>query len=145
MAGLIQVRKLAMGGRQAKFVWGDLLANAQQVCFPKDMLPPFVFGSMYHVWVAKYGNQFAGYARARLDYGPQRTVLRLQECAVLPKYRGKGIQRRLIKARETWGRRQGAEVSLTYTVNNPVSEENLKKMGYSLRQDPTANVWRKEL
>lgn len=145
MASLIKVHKLAMGGRQAKFVWGPLLMLAQQVCFPRDMLPPFVFKPGYHVWVARYGNQFAGYARARIAEGSERTALRLEECAVLPKYRGKGIQRRLIKARETWGRRQGAQVSLTYTVNNPASEANLKHAGYTLRQDPTANVWRKEL
>lgn len=52
---------------------------------------------------------------------------------VLKKYRGQGLQRRLIKAREKWAREYGKTSCITYTLlNNHKSSNNLIECGYRL-------------
>lgn len=67
-------------------------------------------------------------------------------------YRGQGIQRRLIRAREQWARRNGKTACITYTLaSNPVSSNNLIRCGYKLYSPEYAwkgngvNYWRKTL
>jgi len=59
----------------------------------------------------------------------------LSSCAVLPEYRGKGIQRRMIRARLRWLRKRphfGNAVTWTH-YTNPISLINLIQEGFSAR------------
>lgn len=52
---------------------------------------------------------------------------------ILPSYRGNGLQKRLIKARESFAKRCGLSEVITYTlITNPASSNNLIKRGYRL-------------
>jgi GNAT superfamily N-acetyltransferase len=57
----------------------------------------------------------------------------LHRAGVLPEARGHGLQRRLIRVREAWGRSQGAAIAYTYTsAGNIASSNNLIRCGYTM-------------
>lgn len=58
-------------------------------------------------------------------------VLRLERVWVREDLRGRGLQRRFLRVREAWGRRQGCVWSRTYThVDNVPSMRTLEAAGY---------------
>jgi GNAT superfamily N-acetyltransferase len=57
----------------------------------------------------------------------------MHRAAVMLSARGNGLQRRLVRARERWGRANGAALSYTYTsASNLASANNLIRCGYTL-------------
>jgi GNAT superfamily N-acetyltransferase len=66
-------------------------------------------------------------------------------------YRGRGLQKRLIRARVRHAKRIGWKYAITYTIDNPPSENSLIGCGFKryAPADPyvkgTANYWRKLL
>jgi GNAT superfamily N-acetyltransferase len=82
-------------------------------------------------WVVCDGRNVVGYAGASLmDRGK---TLQLVRVGLAPEARGKGLQRRLIAARQRWGRRARARRSIAYTATwNTGSSNNLIRMGYEL-------------
>ena len=74
--------------------------------------------------------KIVGYAAAHLS-SQYPNAIYLSRCGVIPEARGKGLQRRLIRARERWGRSVGAEWARTDTscLNAP-SINGLIKAGY---------------
>lgn len=71
------------------------------------------------------------YAGAML-WEPDSAVY-LHRAGVLPHARGRGLQRKLIYARERWARAKGAACSYTYTSHlNTASANNLIACGYKL-------------
>ena len=57
----------------------------------------------------------------------------LHRAGVLPRARGLGLQRRMIRVRERWGRANNARAAYTYTAaTNTVSANNLIRCGYRL-------------
>lgn len=77
----------------------------------------------------------------------------LSRCAVMADWRGHGLQRRLLRARERWARtRDGIEAIVTYTVpDNAPSMNNLIRAGYRVDAHtgpycgPDVVYWRKGL
>jgi GNAT superfamily N-acetyltransferase len=52
-------------------------------------------------------------------------------CGVLREHRGQGLQRRLIRARVSWARRQGCPFAVTYTAaDNAASANSLIACGF---------------
>lgn len=81
----------------------------------------------------RHGWELAGYAsyrRASPDPGDASTVY-LDRAAVLPAYRGRGLQRRLIRRRCVAAREEGATHAITYTMHGlAVSANNLIACGF---------------
>jgi GNAT superfamily N-acetyltransferase len=72
------------------------------------------------------------YASARPSVQYDRVVY-LDRAGVAPVARGRGLQRRLIRARLAWARAQGATHAVTYTLPfNVVSSNNLIKTGFRM-------------
>jgi GNAT superfamily N-acetyltransferase len=72
---------------------------------------------------------YAGVKLARID----PTIGYLSRAGVLPRFRGRGLQRRLIDQRVEWARRRGASRCVTYThPENIQSVNNLIACGFRL-------------
>lgn len=83
-------------------------------------------------WVATIEGEVAAYAGLGV-YRDEGGYVFLSRVGVLPAYRGRGLQRLLIRIREREARRLGIRVALTYTARwNVASANNLIKCGYVL-------------
>lgn len=85
-----------------------------------------------HVWFIGYdGPKAVCYASVKVLEGIDAGTAFLSRCGVIQAYRGQGLQRRLIKAREREAKSLGAKVMLTYTVSsNAHSMNSLFACGY---------------
>jgi GNAT superfamily N-acetyltransferase len=82
-------------------------------------------------WLAYCGKEVVGFAG--LTYYPQLSSAFLSRVGVLPEYRGLGLQRRFIKARERQSVKDGYFRIVSYTsYDNVASANNLIKCGYRL-------------
>lgn len=105
-----------------------------------------------HWWfVDTVGNAIAGIAGAKPE---TKSALFLGPCVVFPEFRGRGIQREFIRARERLGRQEGFEWAVSYTsYQNYASSNNFVQSGYRLAEpwEPTREkdgiflYWRKRL
>jgi GNAT superfamily N-acetyltransferase len=103
-----------------------------------------------HWWIAFDGDQpvaFAGLTQSKRD--PEGGYL--CRAGVLPSARGKGLQRRLTKAREAHARKQGWRWLYSDTFDNPHSTNNLIAAGFRAFEPAVkyglcgTNYWRKAL
>lgn len=106
------------GGHHARQLWPRVM--------PGDDWP----GDHHHYWCAWDGDHLVGLCSAvRLEAEP--SVVFLSSTAVLRTHRGRGLQRRMVRHRIRWARRQGARVVITYTRNdNWPSAANLVREGF---------------
>lgn len=82
-------------------------------------------------WIAYDDDKPIGYAGMTIH--PTWKCMELVRAAVIHEYRGLGLQRRLIYARERQARKENIFRSVTYTsCDNFVSANNLIKCGYRL-------------
>lgn len=97
---------------------------AQQVFDPSD-IPAKLDGSHWFVaWEKGVPLAFGGIA----FWSNGKAFLSL--AGVLPEHRGRGLQKRLIKARIAYARKWGVRQVVTYTVvNNPESMRSLIRCG----------------
>lgn len=79
-------------------------------------------------------------------------VAYMARSGVLRPFRGQGLQRRLIRVRENWARKEGMKALVSETVNNPVSATNLIREGFlpfkpatPWNENDNVTYWRKEL
>ncbi len=83
-------------------------------------------------WIVRVDGRLAGYCGLGL-YDEADPYAYLARAGILPEFRGKGIQRRLIKIREDEARKRGYHYIITYTArHNLASANNLIKSGYRL-------------
>jgi ribosomal protein S18 acetylase RimI-like enzyme len=89
--------------------------------------------------VAELNGEIVGFIDARLEQSPdamhrEMIYCHMAEIAVNSQYQNQGIGRRLLRAAEDWGRRQGAEfASLEYhAANTRASLFYQQRMGYRL-------------
>lgn len=84
-------------------------------------------------WVAYLGSTPVAFAGAR-SCKTDAELVYLSRCGVLPAARGLGLQRRLIRCRVAWARRQpGRTGVITYTLkHNHYSSNNLILCGFRL-------------
>jgi GNAT superfamily N-acetyltransferase len=124
------------------------LKYLQKKCLPSDSPYDVQKG---HWWIAYADNiipvGFAGLVRS-ISWWDCGYLCR---AGVLTEYTGKGIQKRLIKAREAQAKKLGWNWLITDTRDNPASSNNLISCGFKL-YNPThpwgfkdALYWRKKL
>jgi GNAT superfamily N-acetyltransferase len=96
-----------------------------------------------HWWLALVDKQPAGFGCLRLmgDEGTGPTLGYHALAGVLKAFRGQGIQRRLLKAREAFARAKGCATVCTYTAwRNWPSANSLIREGYTL-YTPNVKPW----
>lgn len=100
-----------------------------QECFPSDHRP-VLENSLW--WVVWRGREPVGYAGLRVCENAQNKGLGfLSRAGVLREHRGRGLQRRLIRAREAEARSLGLSELITYVALwNCVSLNSLVACGY---------------
>lgn len=105
-----------------------LVTYLDSVCFPLD---DRVDPESAWWWIAvDAGGHACAYAGMTHLYSDRVFMSR---CGVLPAHRGRGLQRRLLQARESYARRAGFTRALTYTLVASVpSSNNLIRAGYRL-------------
>ena len=122
-------------------VWmRNKLIAAQIECLPSDT----PIDPTEHRWWGLYvGTELAGFASLDPETGY------LSRAGVLPAFRGRGGQLKLIKAREKAARALGLPLLTSDTYNNPASANNLIACGFRMYQPsfPVDGVcyWRKPL
>ncbi len=101
----------------------------------KDLWP----GDDHTFWRLTDGD--TDYGMCSAVYRPEKGYVYLSYGSVDPAFAGAGLQRRLIRHRLRWGRRQGALYAVTYTVrDNYPSMANLLKCGFRFAARPRG--WR---
>lgn len=126
----------------------DAIRRMHKSCLPYDE-QPFIPSKGYW-WIAYDDGQPVGFAGLKM-------TIRWIDCgylwrsAVLPEYRGRGLQVKFIRLRERKARELGWKYMITDTSSNPASANNLIKCGYriyepSIEYGMTHTVyWRKVL
>ena len=107
---------------------------------------------MNSVWfIAKIDGVVVGYAGIRIVDG---VTGYLSRAGVIEGFRGKGIQSKLIRARERWAKKQGLRSLITYTSQSAIASPNsLISSGFKLYKPARPWVdgtyqwlyWRKEI
>lgn len=86
-------------------------------------------------WATKDGDHTVAMCSA--VYRPQKGYVYFSSAGVDPRYRGLGLQRKLIQTRLRWARRQGAIYVVTYArTSNYPSVMNLLKCGFRFNKEP---------
>lgn len=107
----------------------DELMEMQRVCLPNSA--PIEFNGADDAddwWLAFVDDVPAGFASMRPSVAFSLTGY-LSRAGVAPEFRGNGLQKRLIRARESFARRHGWQWLVTDSFN-PVSANNLMDCGY---------------
>lgn len=126
----------------------EAIADMHEVCFRNTAAPVDTSeGWWWLVYHGKYAVAFAGLTFGKSD----KDTGYLVRSGVMPKYRGRGLQKRLIRAREMKARKIGLHYIVTDTTFNTASSNSLIKAGYKLftPKRPWAFkstlYWRKEM
>lgn len=104
------------------------LKRMQKICLPADSPYPITTGDW---WIAFVGAEFAGFA-CLAPSDTWRNCGYLARAGVMPKFRGKGIQKKLIKVRLRRAKRLGWETLFSDTLDNPPSSNSLIACGFRL-------------
>lgn len=107
-----------------------------QECFPSDYRPTLE-NSLW--WVVWQGKEPVGYAGLRVcQTSCNKGLGFLSRAGVLRKHRGKGLQKRLIRAREAEARALGLNELVTYVAHwNSPSINSLVSCGYRFYRPAT--------
>lgn len=106
----------------------ETLKRLQDECFPDDTKERTTRG---HWWIAYHGMEPVGFAGIR-DIKGEPDVGIFTRAGVIKAYQGRGLQRRLIRARLRKARRLGWTTVLTSTYDNPISANNLITCGFRM-------------
>lgn len=125
----------------------ETLIELQRACLPHDAL---YFPEEGVWWIAYYRRTPVAFA----CLVPSQQIpdgVYLSRSGVTPLARGGGIQRRLIRVRLTWAKRQGYNWAVSDTTDNEPSANNLITCGFKLYTPPVpysfarALYWKKKL
>lgn len=124
----------------------DILLRLQKIALPADWpLVPDATNEWWIAWDGKKPVAFASLSKAA-------DCAYLSRAGVIPKYRGKGIQKKLIAARVARARQQGWGLAVSYTINsNAASINSLLSCGFKayVPKKPWARrgvcYWRKKI
>lgn len=104
------------------------LRELQLLCLPADKPAEVEKGGC--AFAAYDGTTMVAFAMARPSQGYQKTIY-LCRAGVHPDYRGRGLQRELIRLREAWAKSRGFKHVITDTTNdNAPSMRSLIAEGY---------------
>lgn len=118
--------------RRARPSDADELRKLDDACFPDDdPLQPDLSGEAW--WIGTEDGRPVCYAGARAWIFDGERALYLCRAGVIPSARGRGYQRRLIRARVAHARREGLAEAWSYTAHtNTASANNLIREGFTL-------------
>lgn len=98
-------------------------------------IPNMGEGAWWVVWDASSAGALAGFCG--VTPCPEIPgAAYLCRAGVMPDYRGRGLQRRMIRVREGWAIRNGYARMVTETTDNVISANNLIRAGYTLFNPP---------
>ena len=123
------------------------LRTLQTTCLPHDD-PVYPEDGTW--WIGYDGKQAVAFCLVRPSYKWTDTAY-LARSGVLYYWRGKGLQKRMIRIRENHARRQGYTWMISDTTENPPSANSLARMGYQMFEPTkpwatdTSLYWRKKL
>jgi GNAT superfamily N-acetyltransferase len=125
----------------------ELLIRLQKECLPYDKIYDVSYGTWWVAYQDHRAIAFAGLVPSSrwLDTGY------LCRSGVIAKSRGRGVQKRLIRVRQTYAKKMGWAWLITDTYHNPPSSNSLISCGFRLFE-PSAPwgargtlYWRKKL
>lgn len=105
-----------------------LIKEMQATCLPGA--PRYPFEDAYW-WIAEEDGQVVGFA----GYTPSQqwaSTVYLCRAGVIPVARGRGLQKRLIRARLKHAKKNGAKWAVTDTRHNPASANSLIACGFRM-------------
>ena len=109
---------------EAGGLWKATLKRADKTCFPGDARHKF----SGKTWVILIGDKLAGYACTK-SHSPHTAFL--DRYGILPRYRGQGLQTKLLKKCLDWHRNRTTKQVVTYTKpENAKSTNSLLKIGF---------------
>jgi GNAT superfamily N-acetyltransferase len=109
----------------------EMIARLDKKIFEGDREDKIKGGDYNLWWLAYVDGKIAGFAGLKVYPGDRSGFL--TRAGVLKEYRGQGLQKALIKARDNEARRLGLECNITYTADwNCASANNLIACGYKL-------------
>jgi GNAT superfamily N-acetyltransferase len=126
----------------------EQIKTMHMVCFGDTA--PQVDPSEGWWWLASHKRHVIGFGALTVGSSDPNSGY-LMRSGVLPDWRGQGLQRRLIRARETKARKLGFQYIVTDTTYNTPSSNSLIKAGYKLYHPKNpwgmknTLYWRKEL
>lgn len=118
-------------------------------CYRRSELDADLFDSG-EWWIATYRGEPIAFAGVRQSRQWSDTVY-LCRAGVLPAYRGRGLQKRLIKKRLDYARKHGYAWAITDTRRNPASANSLISAGFRMFEPSRpwsfkdACYWKKQL
>jgi GNAT superfamily N-acetyltransferase len=125
----------------------QLLKVMQKACLPADSL---YFPEDGVWWVAYHKNVAVGFSCLSPSQQMEDGIY-LGRCGVVKAYRGRGIQRQMIRWRVQWAKRYGYKWAVSDTTDNIPSANNLISCGFRLYTPKVtysfarALYWRKRL
>jgi len=102
-------------------------------------------------WIAYAGEEPAGFAAIRPAGSDPKRGAYLSRSGVLPRFRGCGLQKVMIRRRLAWAKRAAFSYVITDTMGNPASANSLIACGFRMYTPPykwsfeDACYWRKFL
>jgi GNAT superfamily N-acetyltransferase len=90
-------------------------------------------------WIAfdvEESRDIAGFLGMVPSYGSPKSIAYFQRVGVVDRHKGRGLQRRLMRAMEAKARRLGFKTIVTDTSDNPPSANNLIACGYLTYHPP---------
>ena len=112
---------------EARELWKEF----QEACHIGDHFP----GEDHTYWVMKDGETAVALTSA--VFRPQKGYVYLSYAIIMPLHKAQGLQRRLIRHRLRWAKRQGAIYAVTYTLpDNYPSIMNLLRCGFRFASTP---------
>lgn len=103
-----------------------ILRRLHTVCLPGDTLPDFTTGLW---WIMRHQNMPVGFCGMRASFQWAETGY-LSRAGIIPEYRGKRLQRKLIQVRIRHARKVGWKYLITDTRQNPPSANSLIRCGF---------------
>ena len=125
----------------------QLLKVMQKACLPADSL---YFPEDGVWWAAYHKNTAVGFSCLSPSQQMEDGIY-LGRCGVVKAYRGRGIQRQMVRLRIQWARRHGYRWAVSDTTDNIPSANNLISCGFRLYTPKVlysfarALYWRKRL
>ncbi len=112
----------------------DWMREVHRIAFPNDAWRC----DADTFWVAARGSELLAFASARIE----GDMLELTRCAVVSSAGGTGMQRRMLRVREAYARREGCTSICTYTTrDNYPSITNLIRAGYKFSPHQRGEQW----
>jgi GNAT superfamily N-acetyltransferase len=105
--------------------------------FGSAALPRFDLGTW---WLAYHGDDAIGFGGV-VPSTYARNSGYFSRVGILQRHRGRGLQLRLMRAAEAWGRRVGWDSVVSDTTNNPASANNFIRSGYRLYEPEVPWAW----